>query len=79
MPQPQIACKSSYKMTLEPGEYYWCACGKSKSQPFCDDTHLIENKFEPFVFEITEKKIYSICGCKHTMKPPMCDSTHKTL
>ena len=39
MAEPQIPQKSPYAVELAPGDYWWCACGMSKRQPFCDGTH----------------------------------------
>lgn len=63
---------------LEPGEYAWCSCGKSKKQPFCDDSH-IGTDFAPVCFEVTQAKRYKLCLCKHTNKPPYCDNQHGKL
>jgi len=65
-------------LDLEPGEYKWCACGKSKTQPFCDDSHK-GTGFEPVRFEVKAAKRYKLCLCKHTKKPPYCDSSHGKL
>ncbi len=70
--------KWSHKVELEPGTYLWCACGKSSTKPFCDDSHL-GTDIEPVSFEITDKKIYSLCGCYKTLTAPICDGTHKTF
>jgi CDGSH-type Zn-finger protein len=78
MAEPLMPQKRSYKIELEPGQYLWCSCGRSETQPFCDDSH-IGTEFEPVVFEITEKKIYSICGCKRSALNAICDGTHKLL
>ena len=74
----QIASKSSYKVKLNPGKYWWCACGRSKSQPLCDSSHKT-TEFTPVRFVITETKIYSLCGCKLTKTPPFCDHTHREI
>jgi len=78
MAEPVIPKKGPYAIELEPGDYWWCACGRSKNQPFCDGSHK-ETEFSPVKFTITEKRKYAICGCKHTKNPPYCDSTHHSL
>lgn len=85
--KPEIAQKKSYKVDLKVGEtYYYCTCGKSKNQPFCDGSHSDTN-FKPlqFTFEGNgdpeEIQKVSLCGCKHnkTEKGPFCDGSHKKL
>lgn len=63
---------------LEPGSYYWCTCGETKKQPFCDGSHE-GTEHEPQIFTITEKKQVAICNCQRTHNPPFCDGTHFTL
>jgi len=76
---PVIAKKSPYVVKLEAGkEYYWCSCGRSKNQPFCDGSHK-GTDFEPVAFKVDETKMYNLCGCKHTKNPPFCDGEHTKL
>jgi CDGSH-type Zn-finger protein len=76
--EPVIAQKAPYELELEPGTYYWCACGRSKSQPFCDGSHE-GTGFEPKEFVIAEKQTVSLCGCKWTADAPFCDGAHENL
>jgi CDGSH iron-sulfur domain-containing protein 3 len=78
MSEPNIAQKAPYNVELEAGNYWWCACGKSAKQPFCDGSHK-GTEFVPKQFEIEEKKTVWLCGCKHTKNTPFCDGFHKTL
>jgi CDGSH-type Zn-finger protein len=78
MEEPVIAGRRSAKVVLQPGSYYWCACGRSKHQPFCDGSHR-GSSFTPVLFEVTEEKRCSLCLCKLTKTPPYCDHTHRTL
>lgn len=79
MSEPTIAAKNPAKVELEAGKNYaWCACGLSKSQPFCDGSHKTTD-MKPLVFKVEEKKTAFLCQCKHTKNPPYCDGTHKTL
>lgn len=78
MEEPIVAQPFSYKLELEPGVYLWCACGRSKSQPFCDRSHQ-GTPFRPVKVEITETRRIALCGCKRSAEGPVCDGTHKTL
>ena len=74
-----IAQKSPYAVKVETGKsYYWCSCGKSKSQPFCDGSHQ-GSTFTPVEYKATENKTVYFCGCKHTATQPMCDGAHSKL
>ena len=77
--EPIIAQKSSYKVDVEKGKtYYWCACGLSTKQPFCDGSH-IKTTLSPITYEASQTKSVYFCGCKKTVKSPLCDGTHKSL
>jgi len=78
MDQPEIAQKSPYVLDLAPGTYYWCACGRSKNQPFCDGSHKTTT-FTPVKFDIAQSAQVALCGCKRTQTPPYCDGSHKKL
>ncbi|MFH1051707.1 MAG: CDGSH iron-sulfur domain-containing protein [bacterium] len=78
MAEPTIAQKEPFGLELEAGDYWWCACGKSAKQPFCDASHK-GTELLPKKFTVEEKKKYWLCGCKHTKNPPFCDGTHKSL
>lgn len=78
METPHIAQKANYPVELQPGKYWWCACGLSQNQPFCDGSHKTTS-FTPVEFEITEPKTVKLCGCKMSAKKPFCDGIHKTL
>jgi CDGSH-type Zn-finger protein len=75
MSKPDSPQDFPYVAELEAGDYWWCACGKSKTQPFCDGAHK-NTDFEPVKFTITEKNTYSLCGCKKSKNPPYCDGSH---
>jgi len=76
---PKIAQKAPYPIEVEAGKsYFWCACGQSKKQPFCDGSHK-GGPFVPVKFEATEAKTVYFCGCKSSAKSPLCDGTHKAL
>lgn len=78
MADPKIAQKSPFVMKVQPGKYYWCACGESLNQPFCDGSHK-KTEFKPLMVEFTEEKNIAFCGCKHSNNKPFCDGSHKKL
>jgi CDGSH iron-sulfur domain-containing protein 3 len=79
MSQPRIAQKAPYAINVEAGKaYWWCACGQSKNQPFCDGSHK-GSEFTPIEFKATKAETVWMCGCKHSGNKPMCDGTHKKL
>lgn len=78
MSEPVIADRKPAVFEIEPGTYYWCRCGRSKNQPYCDGSHK-ETEFTPLQFTIEEKKRVALCQCKRTGKEPYCDGTHSKL
>jgi CDGSH-type Zn-finger protein len=78
MEKPFITAKTPALVTLEPGLFAWCSCGKSNTQPFCDGSHS-GTKFTPVLFKLAEKQDAWLCQCKQSKNPPYCDGTHKSL
>ncbi len=78
MSEPVIAQRSPIVQKVEPGTYWWCACGRSKSQPFCDGSHA-GTGLGPKEVEITEAKTVAWCACKHSGNMPFCDGSHSRL
>ncbi len=78
MPEPVVAAKKPAILDLKAGKYAWCACGKSKGQPFCDGSHK-GSGMTPVVFELAEAKKVALCNCKHSANKPYCDGTHSKL
>ena len=78
MPDPNIAARHPAVLELEAGTYWWCACGQSKNQPFCDGSHA-GSPFTPVEFKLDQKTKVALCQCKHTAGKPMCDGTHKRI
>ena len=79
MQQPTIAANKPAKITLEKDKkYFFCACGKSSKQPFCDGSHQ-GSEFTPLAFVCAESKDYYLCQCKHSANKPYCDGSHKNF
>lgn len=78
MSEPTIAAKQPAGVDLEPGTYWWCACGQSANQPWCDGSHK-GSEFSPQKLEIEEAKKVWLCQCKRSAGAPFCDGTHKGL
>jgi len=76
---PTVAQKAPYGVDVEQGEnYFWCACGKSQNQPFCDGSHK-GTEFTPVKYTADASKKVFFCGCKHTGSQPLCDGSHTKL
>jgi CDGSH-type Zn-finger protein len=79
MDEPEIAGRAPIPVDVEAGKsYWWCACGRSKSQPFCDGSHE-GTPFTPIEYKAEATKRVVFCVCKRSQKKPLCDGTHKTL
>ncbi len=71
------ASDTPFAVDVEAGKkYWWCACGRSKTQPFCDGSHK-GSEFEPIGWQADETKQMWFCGCKRTANAPLCDGSHK--
>jgi CDGSH-type Zn-finger protein len=79
MSEPVIAARTPVTVQLEAGKaYFYCACGRSASQPFCDGSHE-GTDFTPLEFSVERDRKASLCRCKHTATPPYCDGSHAHL
>ncbi len=77
--QAVIVQKSPYAVQVEAGKsYWWCACGKSATQPFCDGSHK-GSESSPVEYKATKSEAVYFCGCKHSANGVLCDGTHKKL
>jgi CDGSH iron-sulfur domain-containing protein 3 len=76
--QPTIADTKPAVLEVEPGDYWWCSCGKSASQPFCDGAHK-GTGFVPQKVTVTESKKVAFCLCKHSQNGALCDGSHAQL
>ncbi|MEE4299694.1 MAG: CDGSH iron-sulfur domain-containing protein [Pseudomonadales bacterium] len=79
MSTPECPQKAPYPVDVEAGRtYFWCTCGRSASQPFCDGSHK-DTTFTPKRFDAEESRTLYFCGCKATSNAPLCDGTHSKL
>jgi len=78
MNEPKIAARTPYVRLTQPGAFYWCSCGQSKRQPFCDGSHK-GSLFSPLKVDVTEAKTVAWCGCKHSKNGAFCDGSHAKL
>ena len=79
MASPTIARLKPYLVEVKQGKsYFWCACGLSKKQPFCDGSHK-DTEFEPLKWVADESGEKLFCACKHTKGQPICDGSHNQL
>lgn len=79
MSEPTVAQRAPFAVDVEAGKsYFWCACGQSNDQPFCDGSHK-GTDFTPVKFDAEASKKVFFCGCKHTGNAPLCDGSHKGL
>ena len=75
----RVAQKAPYAVNVESGKtYYWCSCGMSKNQPYCDRSHS-GTEFSPVPISSSEAKTVYLCGCKQSKNAPFCDGTHQHL
>jgi len=80
MQNPSTPQKNPYKVKIEKGKtYFWCSCGLSQKQPFCDGTHKKDGIFKSVKYLANSDKTIFFCGCKFTKNPPFCDNSHIKL
>lgn len=78
MSDPVRAADTPFAVACEAGKsYYWCACGRSAKQPFCDGAHT-GTGISPVKYEASAAKTVYFCGCKATRNAPLCDGSHKS-
>lgn len=76
--KPVIVQKSSLKIVMESGTYWWCSCGRSKNQPFCDGSHK-GTVFTPHKVIVEETELVKWCLCRHSEEGHICDNKHREL
>lgn len=78
MSDPEVAKRGPYVCDEQPGDRWWCACGRSSTQPFCDGSHK-GTDFRPIKVTLDAAKKIAWCGCKHSDDKPYCDGAHSRL
>ena len=79
MSKPKVAQIGFFLVDVEEGKkYFWCACGLSQKQPFCDGSHKATG-FSTIPYIATKTGKVYFCGCKQSSKKPLCDGTHNIL
>jgi CDGSH-type Zn-finger protein len=73
-----IADRKPAVLELEPGSYWWCQCGLSKTQPWCDGSHKT-TEYTPVEVIVKQKRNYALCQCKQSANGAYCDGSHRTL
>ena len=77
MGNPATPQKSPYKVKVEKNKtYFWCVCGLSQKQPFCDGSHKKDGVFKSLKYLAKSDEVVFFCGCKTTKHPPFCDGSH---
>jgi CDGSH-type Zn-finger protein len=77
--KPVVAQAAPYGVDVKAGEkYFWCACGLSATQPFCDGAHK-GTGLKPMIWRAEKDETVWFCGCKATKESPFCDGTHNGL
>lgn len=76
MPTPKRAGDRPIVLDLQPGTYWYCSCGQSANQPWCDGKHA-GSGFQPLQYTVAAACKSALCACKSTGTAPLCDGSHR--
>lgn len=78
MAEPVVVQTSPMVQRTQAGSHWWCSCGRSTTQPFCDGSHK-GTGLTPVKVDLPEEKAIAWCACKHTANAPFCDGSHSKV
>jgi len=78
MTEVKVAGRKPVEVDLSAGDYFFCRCGRSAKQPFCDGAHK-GTGLSPLRFTVDQRERMLLCTCKQTANPPFCDGSHHDL
>ncbi|HSH09195.1 MAG TPA: CDGSH iron-sulfur domain-containing protein [Oceanipulchritudo sp.] len=79
MSNPIVANNKPVPVELEEGKtYFYCTCGQSAGQPFCDGSHK-GSGMAPKAFKAEKTGTAYLCQCKDSQNAPFCDGSHKAI
>lgn len=64
----------------EGATYFWCACGRTQTEPWCDGSHKVTT-IRPVKWVAPKSGTASVCACRATRRPGrvLCDGSHAAV
>jgi len=77
--KPVVAATAPIPVDVVAGKsYFWCTCGRSRRQPFCDGAHKVV-QLKPMKYTALKTETLLFCACKASGNSPLCDGSHNAL